>query len=145
MSQQRRVGHPKSPAAPIRALYRAINERDYEAGFALLREDFEWLEPEHGLLGGPHRGVDEVQRAIEMQLEVFDEFTIEPEEFHEHGDYVAVPVRQRARGGVSGVEVEIRIGRLWTVRNGKAIRLEVFPAREDAREAAKGRASLPSS
>jgi ketosteroid isomerase-like protein len=97
MSQQRRVGHPKSPAAPIRALYRAINERDYEAGFALLREDFEWLEPEHGLLGGPHRGVDEVQRAIEMQLEVFDEFTIEPEEFHEHGDYVAVPVRQRAR------------------------------------------------
>jgi ketosteroid isomerase-like protein len=93
----------------------------------------------------PPRGAVEVRRAIDAQREVFDEFVIEPEEFHEHGDYVAVPVRQRARGGVSGVEVEIRIGHLWTVRNGKAIRLEVFPAREDAREAAKGRAPLPSS
>jgi ketosteroid isomerase-like protein len=99
-------------------------------------EDFEWLEPGHGLLSGPHRGVDEVRRAIEEQLEVFDEFVIEADEFHEHGDRVAVPVRQRARGRVSGVGVEIRIGRLWTVRNGKAIRLEVFPAREDALRAA---------
>jgi uncharacterized protein len=145
MTQWQRLNDPESPAAPVRALYRAMNERDYEAGFALLDEDFEWLEPEQGLLGGPHRGAVEVRRAIDAQREVFDEFVIEPEEFHEHGDYVAVPVRQRARGGVSGVEVEIRIGHLWTVRNGKAIRLEVFPAREDVREAAKGRASLPSS
>jgi ketosteroid isomerase-like protein len=145
MIQLRRLSDAESPAVPIRALYRAMNERDYETGFALLDEDFEWLEPEQGLLGGPHRGADEVRRAIDAQLEVFDEFVIEPEEFHEHGDYVAVPVRQRARGGVSGVEVEIRIGHLWTVRNGRAIRLEVFPAREDAHEAAKGRASLPSS
>jgi ketosteroid isomerase-like protein len=135
VSQLRLASHPKSAAEPIRALYRAINERDYAAGFALLHEDFEWIEPEHGLLGGPHRGVDAVRRAIEMQLEVFDEFTIEPEEFHEHGSQVAVAVRQRARGGVSGVEIEIRIGHLWTVRDGTAIRLEVFPAREDARAA----------
>jgi hypothetical protein len=55
---------------------------------------------------------------------------IEAEEFHEVGDRVAVPIRHRARGGSRGVEVEIRIGHLWTVREGKIIRLEVFPARE---------------
>jgi ketosteroid isomerase-like protein len=137
MTQRRRLSDPESPAAPVRALYRAMNERDYEAGFALLDEDFEWLEPEQGLLGGSHRGADEVRRAVEAQLEVFDEFVIEPEEFHEHGDRVAVPVRQRARGGLSGVEVEIRIGHLWTVSDGKVIRLEVFPARDDARKAAE--------
>jgi ketosteroid isomerase-like protein len=136
MSQQL-ASQQQSPTDAVRALYRAINERDYEGGFALLAQDFEWLEPDHGLLGGPHRGVDEIRRAIETQLEVFDEFVIEPEEFHEHGDHVAVSVRQRARGGVSGVKVEIRIGHLWTVRNGKAIRLEVFPARDDARKAAE--------
>jgi uncharacterized protein len=145
MSQLPQASDPKSAAAPIRALYRAMNGRNYEAGFALLDADFEWFEPKQGLLGGPHRGLDEIRRAIELQLEVFDEFAIEPEEFHVHGDCVAVPVRQRARGGASGVEVEIRIGHLWTVRNGKAIRLEVFPAREDAREAARARASSPSS
>ena len=126
-----------SPDTPIRALYLAINERDYEAGFALLHHDFEWLEPGQSLLGGPHRGFDEVLRAIETQLEVFDELTIEPEEFQVHGDYIAVPVRQRARGGASGIEVEIRIGHLWTVRDGKASRLEVFAAREDAHKAAE--------
>ena len=129
--------HRRSPAATVRALYAAINDRDYDAGFALLGDDFEWLEPDQSLLGGHHRGFDEVRRAIEVQLEVFDEFTIEPEDFHVHGDHVAVPVRQRARGGVSGVEVEIRIGHLWTVENGKVIRLEVFSAREDARKAAE--------
>jgi uncharacterized protein len=127
---------PRSPTEVVRALYEAINTRDYEAGFALLDEDFEWLEPEQTLLSGNHRGFAEVRQAIEAQLEVWDEFTIEPEEFHEIGDRVAVPIRQRARGGASGVEVEIRIGHLWTVREGKIVRLEVFPAREDARKAA---------
>ncbi|MCE3246740.1 MAG: hypothetical protein K0R41_565, partial [Geminicoccaceae bacterium] len=107
-------------------------------GFALLDDDFEWVEPAEGLLGGNHRGFDQVRAEIERQLEVFDEFAIEPEDFHEHGERVAVPIRQRARGGASGVEVEIRIGHLWTLRDGKIIRLEVFPAREDARKAAEG-------
>jgi ketosteroid isomerase-like protein len=125
------------PTDLILALYEAINARDYQAGFALLDDSFEWVEPEEGLLGGHHRGFEEVRAAIERQLEVFDEFTIEPEEVHEHGSHVAVPIRQRARGGVSGVEVEIRIGHLWTVEDGKVTRLEVFPARGDARKAAE--------
>lgn len=126
-----------TPTSLVRALYEAINEQDYDAGFALLDDQFEWVEPEQSLLGGARRGFDQVRRAIEAQLEVFDEFTVEPEEFHERGDHVAVPVRQRARGGMSGVEVEIRIGHLWTVKNGRIVRLEVFAAREDARRAAE--------
>jgi ketosteroid isomerase-like protein len=125
-----------SPADLVRSVYEAINARDYEAGFALLDEDFEWLEPEQTLLSGSQRGFDEVRQALEVQLEVWDEFTIEPEDFHEVGDRVAVPIRQRARGGSSGVEVEIRIGHLWTVQGGKIVRLEVFPARKDAEKAA---------
>lgn len=135
-----RDGDPAEPVTPtsvVRALYKAINERDYDQGFALLDDRFEWHEPEEAFLGGTHRGFEEVRRRIEMQLEVFDEFTIEPEEFHEHGEHVAVPVRQRALGGASGVEVEIRIGHLWTVKNEKVVRLEVFAAREDARRAAE--------
>ena len=73
--------------------------------------------------------------ALEAQLEVFDEFTIEPEGFHESAGRVAVPVRQRARGSASGVEVEIRIGHLWTVEDGEVVRLEVFAAPEDAQAA----------
>jgi uncharacterized protein len=123
-----------SPGDLVRAVYTAIEDHDFEAGFAHLSEDFEWLEPD-SLIGGHHRGFEDVRRAIEAQLEVFDEFTIEPEEFHEAGDRVAVAIRQRARGGSSGAEIEIRIGHLWTVRGGKVVRLEVFPVREEARRA----------
>ena len=137
MNKRSTLAADATPTSVVRAVYEAINSRDYEAGFALLDDSFEWVEPEQGLLGGTHRGFEEIRRAIDAQLEVFDEFMIEPEEFHEHGDHVAVPIRQRARGGVSGVEVEIRIGHLWTVKNGRVVRLEVFAAREDARRAAE--------
>jgi ketosteroid isomerase-like protein len=38
-----------SPTDLVRSLYTAINDRDYDAGFSLLSEDFEWLEPEQTL------------------------------------------------------------------------------------------------
>ena len=130
------AGH-EAPLDVVRALYQAINNRDFDAGFALLDDEFEWHEPEQAFLGGTFRGFGEIRQRIEAQLEIFDEFEIEPEEFHEHGEHVAVQVRQKARGGASGVEVEIRIGHMWTVRDGRIVRLDVFPAREDARRAAE--------
>lgn len=124
----------QSPGELVRALYHAMPERDYHAAFALLSEDFEWFEPDQSLIGGHHQGFAEILQAIEAQLDVFDQFEIEPEEFFERGEQVAVAVRQRARGEASGVEV--RIGHLWTVRDGKIVQLEVFAARDDARKAA---------
>jgi ketosteroid isomerase-like protein len=128
-------GEVSTPLAVVQAMYQAINARDYEAGFAMLTDDFEWHEPAQAFHGGTHAGFEEIRKRLDTQLEVFDEFTIEPDEFHCDGELVAVPVRQRARGGASGVEIEIRIGHLWTVRNGKIARLEVFGARGDALQA----------
>lgn len=116
----------------VRAVYRAISRRDYEGGFALLSEDFEWREPKSGLLGGTHTGVAQARAAIEAQLEVFDQFEVEPEVVTVDGERVAVEVRQRVRGSASGAEVEVRIGHLWTAEAGKLIRLEVFPERAEA-------------
>jgi ketosteroid isomerase-like protein len=91
-----------TPVAVVQAMYEAINARDYDEGFALVTEDFEWHEPAQAFHGGMHSGSEEIRQRLESQLEVFDEFAIEPEEFHEQGDLVAVPVRQRARGGRAG-------------------------------------------
>jgi ketosteroid isomerase-like protein len=126
-----------SPLSVVQAMYEAVNSRDWEAGFGLLAEDFEWHEPAQAFHTGTHRGFDAIRQRLEEQLEVFDELTIEPEEFHERGELIAVPVRQRARGGASGLELEIRIGHLWTVCDGKIARLDVFPARGDALRAAE--------
>jgi ketosteroid isomerase-like protein len=42
---------------------------------------------------------------------------------------------QRGRGRVSGVEVENRLGTVWTIQDGKVIRAVWFRSREDALEA----------
>jgi ketosteroid isomerase-like protein len=126
-----------SPLSVVQAMYEAVNTRDWDAGFGLLAEDFEWHEPAQAFHTGTHRGFDVIRQRLEEQLEVFDELTIEPEEFHEYGELIAVPVRQRARGEASGLELEIRIGHLWRVRDGKIARLDVFPARADALRAAE--------
>jgi ketosteroid isomerase-like protein len=43
---------------------------------------------------------------------------------------------QRGRGRASGIEVEDRLGAVWTLQDGKIIRAVWFPSREDALEAA---------
>jgi ketosteroid isomerase-like protein len=120
----------------VKRLYAAINRREPEAGFDLVHPGFEWRVPKQAIHSGTFRGREEVERAINQQLEVFEEFQITPEEFFERGDQLVVFVRQRGRGGASGAEVEIRIGHLWTIRAGKAVSLEIFPERRKALDAA---------
>jgi ketosteroid isomerase-like protein len=124
-----------TPREVVEAMYEAINAHDFEAGFALLSADFEWNEPSQAFHGGRHRGFADIRERLEAQLEVFDEFTVEPDELRVRGERVGVAVRQRARGGSSGVELEIRIGHLWTIQDGEITRLDVFAARDEAMRA----------
>ncbi len=87
--------------------------------------------------GGPYRGHDEVRRFLEDMREPFEEVMNEPEEWFDHGDRIVVFVRIRARPRGSDAVAENRVGHLWTMRDGKAIRCETFPRREDAFEAAR--------
>jgi ketosteroid isomerase-like protein len=116
--------------------YEAFNQGDMEAVFELLDPDFELVTAERVLFTGTYRGRDQVQRLLQDQEEVFGELTMEPYEFFETGDQVVVFLRQRARGQASGAEVEITVAHLWTIRNGRGVRMEGFPEREKALEAA---------
>jgi ketosteroid isomerase-like protein len=67
----------------------------------------------------------------------FEEVSVEPEEFFEHGDQIAVVVRARMRPKGSSAEIENRTGQLWTFRDGKVVSLRLFPKPEEALEAAR--------
>jgi uncharacterized protein len=116
--------------------YEAFNRRDLDAVFDLLDPDIEFVTDERVPFAGTYRGHEEMRRLLRDQEEVFGQLTMEPYEFFETGDRVVAFVRQRARGQASGAEVEITIGHLWTIRNGKAVRWQGFPEREKALEAA---------
>jgi ketosteroid isomerase-like protein len=64
-----------------------------------------------------------------------EDVRLHAERFSEHGEVVLVHAVLRARGSLSGIEVEQRVVQAWTVRDGKAVRVESFPDLESARRA----------
>jgi ketosteroid isomerase-like protein len=64
------------------------------------------------------------------------EWSVEPEQFIDAGERVVVLVRLSARGRGSGISLERPDGMVWTVRNGKAVRLDYFNNPTQALEAA---------
>ena len=119
----------------VRRLYGAMNDRDMGAVTELLHPDAEWI-PDSRVGQGPVRGRDNIIQFATDRAEMFDEFRQEPERFWETDDKVLVFVRVTGHGGASGVGVDIRIGHLWTVRDGAAVRGEGYGNRDEALEAA---------
>ena len=122
----------------IKALYAATNRGDAASALALLDPEIEvnyrGVVPDlsgrdlHG-----HAGIAEVMGTITAE---FSEFEAHPEEVMDAGDKVVVVVFQRGIGKASGAAVERRVGQVWTVRGGKAIRWQIFKDRTEALEAA---------
>lgn len=77
-----------------------------------------------------HRGIEAF---IDDQVEQFEGWAIEPEDYVRNGDRVAILVRQRGRGRASGIEIEIRVAQIWTIRDGLVVRFEGVANHDDAR------------
>ena len=58
------------------------------------------------------------------------------EEVIGHGDRVFVKVRFQGRGRASGVEVDTRLYEVYTLRDGKVLRIDEYEDRAEALEAA---------
>ena len=115
--------------------YESWNRRDLDGGLALLHPEIEWHSPPESPFAGPHKGIAAVRRFAESMLETFDEFRREPLAFVEEGDRVIVPVKSYVRGAGSGVGVEVRLIDVWELRDGLAVRYEVYPDTPAARAA----------
>jgi len=120
----------------LRVVYEAVSRGDWDATTRFAHPELELQTADRVVNPGTYRGADEVRRFFEDLFEPFEEVVTEPEEFFEHGDQIAVFVVTRLRPTGSSAVVETRVGHLWTMREGKASRLQVFPKREDALDAA---------
>jgi ketosteroid isomerase-like protein len=120
----------------LRAEYAAMSRRDWNAVLSVAHRDFELTTPGGGLDVETIRGVESARRAFEDFFSPFEALTVEPEAFFEGDGQIVVFFLQRARPLGSAAYVERRAAHLWTMRDGKAIALEIFPRREKALEAA---------
>lgn len=81
------------------------------------------------------RGYDAVRESLERWKGEWDDYELLPEEFEHVGDKVLACVRLRGRGRGSGVEIDARFYDLFTLRDGKIVRMDQFTDRSEALEA----------
>jgi ketosteroid isomerase-like protein len=120
----------------IRRGHQAFRDLGEEAVFEYLDADID-LTPVVELPGvETYHGHEGVRRYLQTTREAFGEFGWEPQEFVDLGDHVLVPTRFFAEGRGSGVPVEAVVYNVWTVRNGKVVRVRGSMDRSKALEVA---------
>jgi ketosteroid isomerase-like protein len=121
----------------VRRATEAYNRRDFAESIRWVDPEVEWdmsrIEvPEAEV----YRGYDGLRTFSQRWDESWESVTVAPEEFIDAGNKVISVVHQVGRGKASGVEVDQRFAQLWTLRDGKIIRMEMYRDREAALEAA---------
>jgi len=85
---------------------------------------------------GTFHGLEGLEKGTREFLTAWDEVGMHAHEFIEAGDAVLVFATARARGRGSGVETETEFAHVWTMRDGKAIRIAAYFDRAEALKAA---------
>jgi ketosteroid isomerase-like protein len=86
--------------------------------------------------GASAQGIDAVRNYIRSFEKYWDEIRFEPLEYLDAGERVVVVARLVGRGKKSGVEVSRDWAYVWTLRDGKALRMQGYDSRDEALEAA---------
>ena len=81
-------------------------------------------------------GLEGVREWLRDLLASFGELKVEVDEWIDAGERVIAIVHTYWRGRRTGVPVDKLEAHLWTVRDGLLVRLQIFPTRAEALEAA---------
>jgi ketosteroid isomerase-like protein len=81
-----------------------------------------------------YRGIDQVRRWLQAFFDIFDEISVEPQDFLSTGDRVVVSTHQRFRSK-AGVEVEQDITQVLQFRDGRVIYATGYRDRSNALKA----------
>ena len=123
--------------ALVRTVFEAIRSGDRAAYLPRidpgLRIEPSTNSPEQRVL----EGVQGFERWISRWPALFEEYEVRPERFSVAGNDVVVALHERARSARSDLEIEDRFAHVWTVREGKVVRIRVFNNELEALDAAE--------
>jgi ketosteroid isomerase-like protein len=120
----------------VRASYHALNMGDMTGALAAVDSGIEVFD--HDVLDAAesYRGLDGLGRWQADWEASWASWRWEPQEFIDAGDRVVAILRVYAKGRGSGVDVERLDGAVWTLRDGKCIRLDYYGSKAEALKAA---------
>ena len=121
----------------VRRAYEAWNAGNFDAASELLSPEMEWQMPPNLPESDTWRSKAEVQRGLEDFMESWKELRAEVQELIDAGERVVALVRFRGRSAVTGLEVQgVSVdAAVWTVRDGKLAKVEMYGGTEAALEA----------
>jgi ketosteroid isomerase-like protein len=111
----------------------------WQALIPLLDPEFELTTPpDLAMEPDTYRGEEGLRRYFESFEDVMEDIRIVPEgEFLDAGDKVFFEFTLSARGRETGIEAKQHAFQVWTMRDGKGLRADVFASREAALQAAE--------
>jgi ketosteroid isomerase-like protein len=120
----------------VRRGFEAFNSGDMERILAFADSDFEAIvPPELSAEPDTYRGHDGIRRYFQSFEDVMDEIRFQPERFWEVGPSVVALVRITAKGRQTAIAVEQRIAQVWTIRDGRAKRVQTYASLSEALDA----------
>jgi ketosteroid isomerase-like protein len=119
----------------VQAFFDPLARGDLSRWFGEVTNDFVFVASPEVPDAGTYRGED-ARRWITTWAESFEGYTVEATEFTDAGDKVVFEILQRGRPRGSQVMVEGRWWVLATLREGEIARIEIFPERAQAFDAA---------
>jgi len=121
--------------ALIKGQIDAYNRGDWEAAFAGMTADVEWVIAREHPAARTVRGLDELGEYHRDWQETLPGLTIEVLETDERGDAVLSVCRLRGAGAGSGAEVGVEIAFISRRRDGRVVRVEEYLDADEARAA----------
>ena len=94
----------------------------------LMTPDFVW--DMSNFLGWPeqqvYEGVEGTLSFLGNWTAAWDDWELEVDALHDAGDRVVAVMRQRGRSKATGMPVEMSFAMVWTLRDGKQARMEMY-------------------
>ncbi|HEY7836158.1 MAG TPA: nuclear transport factor 2 family protein [Solirubrobacteraceae bacterium] len=79
-----------------------------------------------------YEGQDGMLRFLAQWTEPFDDWGLEVESLHESGDKVVALLRQHGRSKMTGLAVDMSFAQVWTFREGRYARMDMYSDTEKA-------------
>jgi ketosteroid isomerase-like protein len=122
--------------ALVQKLLDVYNERSFAENVELIDPDIVWdLSRVQLPDGSSYAGRSGLRSFVETWEEGFEWEHVGAEEIVDAGDCVVVMVHHRGRGKISRIETEQRYAMVWELRDGRALRMDLYPTRAEALEA----------
>jgi ketosteroid isomerase-like protein len=120
----------------LRGMYDRFNRGDLAAGLDNIDADFVLRDRTLPEFPDELRGIAAYQGYLDRLAESFGDLRYEVESVNDLGDRLVVKVRASATAVETGVDVSGTMGHVWTVKDERATRLDLYASWDEALSAA---------